>query len=145
MAVLAKVGTLRELPSVLVDPCLYYCCTMHQALAALRSLCTEGCVRTVRLTCVGVRNVIREFIWTAATLLYAQIRTGFYDLYLSCTHCIHLHNEVQCIHTHTHMYIHIHIHTHTYTYTHRLAHTYVYMYVCLPKLRYVNFLYAEFL
>ena len=41
MALLAKVGTLHELPSVLIDPCLYYCCTMHQALAALRSLCTE--------------------------------------------------------------------------------------------------------
>ena len=49
MAVLAKVGTLhKQLPSVLVDPCLYYCCTVHQALAALRSLRTEGCVRTVR-------------------------------------------------------------------------------------------------
>ena len=82
MAVLAKVSTLRkQLPSVLVDPCLYYCCTAHQALAALRSLCTEGCVRTARSTCVGVRNVIREFIWTTATLLCARIRTGFYDLY----------------------------------------------------------------
>ena len=50
MAVLAKVGTLRELPSVLVDPCLYYCCTAHQALAALRSLCTEGCAKTVQST-----------------------------------------------------------------------------------------------
>ena len=86
MAVLAKVGTLHEhLPSVLVDPCLYYCCTTHQALAALRSLCTEGCGRTVRSTCVGVRNVIREFIWTAATLLCAQIRTGFFDAYCSCS------------------------------------------------------------
>ena len=85
MAVLAKVGTLHEhLPSVLVDPCLYYCCTTHQALVALRSLCTEGCARTVRSTCVGVRNVIREFIWTAATLLCAQIRTGFFDVY--CTY-----------------------------------------------------------
>ena len=46
MAVLAKVGMLYKLPSILVDPCLYYCCTAHQALAALRSLCTEGCVRT---------------------------------------------------------------------------------------------------
>ena len=78
LAVLAKVGTLREqLPSVLVDSCLYYCCTTHQALAALRSLCTEGCVRSTQSTCVGIRNVIREFIWTAATLLCAQIRTGF--------------------------------------------------------------------
>ena len=75
MAVLAKVGTLHErLPSVLVDPCLYYCCTAHQALAALRSLCTEGCGR---LMCVGVHNVIHEFIWTAATVLFAQVRTGF--------------------------------------------------------------------
>ena len=83
MAVLAKVGTLRErLPSVLVDPCLYYCCTAHQALAALCSLCTEGCARTVRSTCVGVRNVIREFIWTAATVLFTQVRTGFF---LTCT------------------------------------------------------------
>ena len=62
MAVLAKVGTLREqLPSVLVDPCLYYCCTTHQALAALHSLCTEGCARTVRSTCVGVLNVDRSY------------------------------------------------------------------------------------
>ena len=86
MAVLAKVGTLREqLPSVLVDPCLYYCCTAHQALAALRSLCTEGCVRTARSMCVGVHNVIREFIWTPATLLCAQIRTGF------MTSTVHVH------------------------------------------------------
>ena len=86
MAVLAKVGTLREqLPSVIVDPCLYYCCTTHQALAALCSLCTEGCARTTRSMCVGVCNVIREFIWTTVTPLCAQIRTGFYDLhYLIC-------------------------------------------------------------
>ena len=47
MAVLAKVhvGTLcKQLPSGLVGPCLYYCCTAHQALAALRSLCTEPTV-----------------------------------------------------------------------------------------------------
>ena len=82
MAVLAKVSTLRErLPSVLVDPCFYYCCTMHQALTALRSLCTKGCARTVRSMCVGVRNVIREFIWTAATVLFAQVWTGFLDAY----------------------------------------------------------------
>ena len=81
-----KVGTLHEhLPSVLLDPCLYYCCTTHQALAALRSLCTEGCARTVRSTCVGVCNVIREFIWTAATLLCAQIWTGFFDAYCTYT------------------------------------------------------------
>ena len=35
------------------------------------------CGRTVRSTCVGVRNVICEFIWTAATVLFAQVRTGF--------------------------------------------------------------------
>ena len=60
MAVLAKVGWLHiceRLPSVLVDPCLYYCSTAHQALAALCSLCTESCARTVRSMCVGVRNV----------------------------------------------------------------------------------------
>ena len=45
MAVVAKVSTLREqLPSVIVDLSLHYCCTTHQAF---RSLCTEGCVRTV--------------------------------------------------------------------------------------------------
>ena len=30
---------------------------MHQALAALHSLCTEGCARTIRSMCVGIRNV----------------------------------------------------------------------------------------
>ena len=90
MFVPAKVGTLREqLPSVLVDPCLYYCCTVHQALAALRSLCTEGCARIVKSTCVGVRNVICEFIWTAATLLCVQVRTGLFDAY--CTYvCMYM-------------------------------------------------------
>ena len=82
IAVMAKVITLRErLPRVLVDPCLYFCCTAHQALAALRSLCAEGCARTIRSTCVGVRNVIREFIWNAATVLFAQVWTGFFDAY----------------------------------------------------------------
>ena len=86
MAVLAKVSTLRErLPSVLVDLCLYYCCTAHQALAALRSLCTEGCARTVRSMCVGVRNVIHEFIWTSATVLFAKVRTGYFDAYCRYT------------------------------------------------------------
>ena len=51
---------------------------MNQALAALRSLCTEGCVRTVRSTCVGVRNIIHECVWIAATLLFMQVRTGFF-------------------------------------------------------------------
>ena len=42
MAVLAKVGTLHEhLPSVLVDPCLYYCCTAHQAFI----LCVQRAVQ----------------------------------------------------------------------------------------------------
>ena len=27
----------KQLPSTIVDPCLYYCCTAHQVLAALRS------------------------------------------------------------------------------------------------------------
>ena len=88
MAVLAKVGTLRKrLPSVLIDPCLYYCCTVHQALAALRSLCTEGCARTIRSKCVGVRNVICEFIWTAATVLFTQVQTGFFEVYCTCSYC----------------------------------------------------------
>ena len=101
MAVLAKVSTLRKrLPSVLVDPCLYYCCTTHQALAALRSLCTESCARTVRSTWVGVRNVICEFIWTTATVLFAQVRTGFFDAYcMSCslqvTYCTCMYMYVQ--------------------------------------------------
>ena len=56
MAVLAKVGTLRAQRFSRPKPLL-----AHQALAALRSLCTEGCVRTVRSTCVGVRSVIREY------------------------------------------------------------------------------------
>ena len=117
MAVLEKVGTLREqLPSILVDPCLYYCCTTHQALAALHSLCTEGCVRTARSTCMGICNVIREFIWTAAALLCAQIRTGFYmydfyrvDYYLlsSLNISMHTHNSyVAHTHTHTHYTLH---------------------------------------
>ena len=72
MAVLAKVGTLRErLPSILVYPCLYYCCTAHQALAALRSLCTEGCARTIRSTCVAVCNVIH-----GPQLLYSSCKFG---------------------------------------------------------------------
>ena len=81
MAVLAKVSTLREqLPSVLVDLSLYYCCTVHQTLATLRSLCTEGCVRTARSTCVGVCNV---YTWTAVTLLCTQLRTHCFEAY--CT------------------------------------------------------------
>ena len=65
MAVLAKVSILLErLPSLLVDPCLYYCCTVHQTLATLRSLCKEGCVTTVRSMCVGVHNVSSDtFFW----------------------------------------------------------------------------------
>ena len=113
MAVLAKVGTLHEhLPSVLVDPCLYYCCTTHQALAALRSLCTEGCARTVPSTCVGVRNVIREFIWTAATLLCAHIRTGFFDAY-----CMYVHYMYVCT---CGMYA---------RYVHTLYQAFMYMYI----------------
>ena len=107
MAVLAKVSTLRErLPSILVDPCLYYCCTAHQALAALRSLCTEGCARTVRSTCVGVRNVIREFIWTAATLLFAQVRTGYFDAYCmyACVYvCMYVYSRIHKYIIHTYM------------------------------------------
>ena len=94
LVVLAKVGTLCEqLPSVLVDPCLYYCCTAHQALAALLSLCTEGCARTVRLMCVGVCNVTREFIWTAATLLYSVCNFGHVFFLMRTVHPqLHLRN-----------------------------------------------------
>ena len=82
MAVLAKVGMLHEqLPSVIVDPCLYYICTVHQALAAFHSLCTEGCVRTVRSMCVCIRNVT-----CGLQLLYSsQVWTGFV-----CVYCIML-------------------------------------------------------
>ena len=56
---------------------------------SFRSLCTEGCARTVRLTCVGVRNVICEFIRTAVTLLFAQVWTGFFwvrTVHVQCTY-----------------------------------------------------------
>ena len=43
MAILAKVST--QLPSVIVDLSLYYCCTAHQALAALLSLCVQRAVQ----------------------------------------------------------------------------------------------------
>ena len=39
--------------------------------------CSSTYARTLQSTCMGVRNVIREFIWTAATVLFAQVRTGF--------------------------------------------------------------------
>ena len=81
MAVLAKVSTLREqLPSVVVDLhiSLYYCCTAHQALAALRSLCTEGLCKNRLID----GRACSEFIWTAATLLCAQLRTCFF---VTCT------------------------------------------------------------
>ena len=103
MAVLAKVhvSTLHvceQLPSVIVDPCLYYCCTAHYALAALCSLCTEGCARTVQLTCVGERNVIREFTYVyAPQLLYSARNFGHIFLKDMYTHT----------HTHTHTYVHI--------------------------------------
>ena len=42
-------------------------------MAAFRSSCTEGCARTIRSTYVGMHNVIREFIWNAATVLFAQV------------------------------------------------------------------------
>ena len=35
----------EQLPSVLVDLSLYYCCTAHQALAALLSLCVQRAVQ----------------------------------------------------------------------------------------------------
>ena len=94
MAVMAKVGTLRkQLPSALVDPCLYYCCTAHQALAALRSLCTEGCVRTARSMCVGVRNVI-----DGPQLLYSACKFG--QVFMTSTAhtytCMYAHSLTHC-------------------------------------------------
>ena len=57
---------------------------MHQALAALLSLSTEGCAKTVRSTRVGVRNVIHEFTkmyMDRTTLLFARLQTGFFGAY----------------------------------------------------------------
>ena len=105
----------------LVDPCLYYSCTTHQALAALRSLCTEGCARTVRSTCVGVRNVIREFIWTTATLLFAQVRTGFFWTRTVHRKCLLpyflIHTYVHSINTHI-----CTVHVRTYTHIHLMQY-----------------------
>ena len=38
--------------------------------------------------CVGVRNVLHEIIWTTATVLCAQVRTGFFDAYCTYVVCI---------------------------------------------------------
>ena len=84
MAVLAKVSKPREqLPSVLVDPCLYYCCTTHQALAALRSffVCVQRAVQEPFDRCAWAYAMlyVSEFtynLWTAATLLYSTLCTS---------------------------------------------------------------------
>ena len=44
------------------------------------------------------RNVIREFIWAAATLLCAHIRTGFFDAY--CTY-VNSHKNIAYTHART--------------------------------------------
>ena len=98
MAVLAKVGTLRErLPSILVDPCLYYCCTTCQALAALRSLCTEGCARTIRSTC-GVHNVVRGLRLLYSLRKFGQVfLTRTVHMYIRmCVCCTHVLAGVSC-------------------------------------------------
>ena len=80
VAVLAKVSMLREqLLSVLVDLSLYYCCTAHQALAVLRSLCTEGCARTIRSTCMGVCNMLYVNLY-GPQLLYSVRKFGHFFL-----------------------------------------------------------------
>ena len=98
MAVLAKISTLRKrLLSVLVDPCLYYCCTAHQALAALRSLCTQRAVQEQFDRCA----------W-AYTMLYVNL----YEpqlLYSSC-----MFRYVFLVHT---VYVRTYVHTCTYVYT----------------------------
>ena len=67
MAVLAKVSTLCEqLPSVIVDLSLHYCCTAHQALAALRSLCTEGSIDVCgRMQCLHVNSYGPQLLYSA--------------------------------------------------------------------------------
>ena len=60
-------ATRTTIPSVLVNPCLYYCCSAHQALAAIHCLCIEGCVTcTCRSTCSAL-NVL-QFIATLHSL-----------------------------------------------------------------------------
>ena len=98
---------------------------MHQALAALHSLCTEGCARTARSTCVGVCYVIREFIWTAA-ILYSVLKFGqvfftstqrkkpkksatLFLVLCTCTVHTYIHHIVRTyVHTRsTYMYVHV--------------------------------------
>ena len=57
----------------------------------------------------GVCNVIREFIWTAATLLCVQLWTGFFD-----TYCIYVHTYVcMQLDTYVHACIRVHLHLHS--------------------------------
>ena len=66
-------------------------------------------MRTVRSTCVGVRNVIREFIWTA--ILYSSCNFG--QVFLACTVCVYsvwaieriLFSKVACTYVCMYMYV----------------------------------------
>ena len=97
---------------------------LYHTPSFVHSLCTEGCARTVRSTCVGVRNVIHvcEFIWTAATytLLFVQVRTLFFwrTLYMYIRIRIirsSLENTTYiCMYVYT--YVHTYLHTHTGSY-----------------------------
>ena len=75
---------------------------------SFRSLCTEGCARTIRSTC----NVIRESAATLQHVLFAQVQT----LFLAHTYCIHV-----CMYVHVRMYstcecVYVHVHTYVRTY-----------------------------
>ena len=75
----------EQLPSVIVDPCLYYCCIAHQALAALlfvyRGLCKN------RLIIVGGRtqlylNCSNSTFCTSSDrvfLVHAVVQTLFFE------------------------------------------------------------------
>ena len=75
---------------------------------SFRSLCTEGCARTIRSTC----NVIRESAATLQHVLFAQVQT----LFLAHKYCIHV-----CMYVHVRMYstcecVYVHVHTYVRTY-----------------------------
>ena len=83
MAVLAKVSTLRErLPSVRVDPYASTIAVPRTKLWLLFVLCAQRAVQEpLDRRAWAYAMFTREFIWTAATVLFAQVRTGFFDAY----------------------------------------------------------------
>ena len=87
---------------------LLNCCTAHQALAALRSLCTEGCARTIRSTCVGIRMLHVNLY--GLQLLYSLRKFG--HVFLTCTVCVCVCVCVYvcvCMHVSACMCVHIHV------------------------------------